>query len=131
METTKFFGFSEEVMNHPSCKEYFQTGIAGYIHHSQRSVETDKYLERRCSEVGIPLEYLATWLTSTDGRHFCDNFFDEPLDVQLSLCEDKLVAIHNLGLVYSDKSHRGSLRDSIRIREKRSGELWTSLPESK
>jgi hypothetical protein len=128
-------GFSDEVFNQPYLQRYiqhsdnlFQPG--GYIGHSGRTSGSDKYLEKvfKCHSLnytfGEPIYgmidwkcgrafrlhwfsnlLLAIWLTSTDGRHFCDGLEGEPLIERRKMIDHDIKRIHEVATRYFKQIH--------------------------
>ena len=70
-------GFSTEFFNVPRLQKYIQDGcVYGYIGHSARTHHTDRCIEKTLRALGLPLEQLSLYLTSSDGRHFGDSLED-------------------------------------------------------
>jgi hypothetical protein len=76
-------GFSDEVFNQPYLQTYLKGGgCHGYIGHSARKPDVDKYFEERFLEKSGNPSLLAMWLTSTGGRHYADSLEDRSFDDQ-------------------------------------------------
>jgi len=122
-------GFSEKLLNVPSLATYIKnSGNFGYIGHFGRKFVTDAYLEKEFMRLNVPEEFnkteiLATWLTSTDGRHFCDSIEDDDDDVAKNKIKKYLPEIFNLGFIYSREEHGGSGADTQALRKKYADKL--------
>lgn len=91
-------GLSDEIMNHSEVKSYIERYPFGYIGHSVRKPNIDKYIETQFMKLNRPVyedvpslkDLFALWLTSSDGRHFGDSlegysFKDQKIQVQKHL----------------------------------------------
>jgi len=116
-------GFSTKLQHNSNCADYIKNGAYGYIHHDTRTVHTDALLESLFVTRGWNLDYLALWITSNDGRHFCDGLTDLSYSEKALRILNYIEVIYDNGLIYSDQSHGGLLRDTIRIRKEHVGEL--------
>ncbi len=80
MTTLKYKGgFSNDIMNSKELQFYINQGNpGGYIGSSNRpSPKIDRYLEQQMRRVGMGARAIGIWLTSTSGRHLCDDVVTE------------------------------------------------------
>lgn len=117
--------FSKGLMNNPLCKDYIENGDFGYVGHSMRTPELDKYLEKYFRDNNWNLDYLATWITSYGARRMCDELYNisDTDQAKIDKFSYEMTNIYNLGLIYSHPSHKGSLNDTIRLREELKDQL--------
>jgi len=125
-------GFSNELMSLPVLAQYLERRVAfGYIGHSCRKYVTDTYLEAEFMKLATPAnidkrEILATWLTSTDGRHFGDSLEDLSDEEAKKKIKKYLPEIFNLGFIYSRKEHEGTAGSTHELKEKHADQLLKS-----
>jgi hypothetical protein len=77
-------GFSIDLMLNSTVHDYIENSysptrksycVNGYLGNSSRTTAKDELVEQHLREVyGWSSEQIGIWLTSTDGRHFCDQF---------------------------------------------------------
>lgn len=118
-------GFSEELLNEPELAKYIASGcVFGYIGHYGRRFEVDTFFEEAFMALKTPpgrfnkRKLFATWLTSTDGRHFGDSLEDISLDEAKAKIKARLPEIFNLAFIYSRKEHQGTWESTQALRKK-------------
>lgn len=111
-------GFSDEVFNSPSLKNYVGngSGVYGWIGHSARKPELDKVIEDGLRERGLSDEAMHNWLTSGDGRHFADSIEGMKTSEQIERIKKYLNSMFNLCLIYGSTNHKGTMESSEEIR---------------
>ena len=70
---TKQGGLSDELFDSHILQDYMQGVPGGYIGSSNRTAWADKMVEDALRAQGLGPHGMATWLTSTSGRHLADN----------------------------------------------------------
>lgn len=120
---SNILGFSQELCNHPNCKEYVKHGLFGYIGHALRTPNMDEFLEKSFKDNNWNLDYLATWITSSHGRHLLDELYELDETEHMDFIKSHLTEIYNKGLIYSQPSHKGTLNDTIRLQEELKDQL--------
>ena len=109
-------GLDPTLFEDENLASYVKNCPFGYLGHCVR----EDWIDAMMCETYLPTiekKYLATWLTSTDARHFGDELEcvleEGGRDAVKELIERKLPDVHNLGIIYSSPEHLGSL-DSTR-----------------
>lgn len=132
-EQTDFTGgFSEKLMSTDLLAKYVaKKGVFGYIGHFGRKFVTDAFLEKEFMSLKVPRginkhKILATWLTSTDGRHFGDSLEDMSDDEAKVAIKKYLPEIFNLGFIYSRKEHAGTWVSTKNLRQKYAEKLMVT-----
>jgi len=106
---------------------YISSGVvAGYLGHSARKHEHDKYIEKAIENVIMTVDdvevnkwnAISSWLSSTDARHWMDSVEDLHM-VQFKEKFDKYVSeLMTTGYIYNLKEHKGTYKSTIELEEK-------------
>jgi hypothetical protein len=109
-------GFSRDVIQSKELREYILGGHpGGYIGSSNRpSPKTDRYLEQQLRKIGMGSRAIGIWLTSTSGRHLCDDYVTEA-------SINKWIREYSPAkevVAWQDPQHQGTLGSSMRLRKK-------------
>ncbi len=97
-------GFSNKVFHHPALASYVNGGgCHGYIGHSVRKPDLDKFLEKQFLTVNPDVSLFAMWLTSTGGRHFGDSLEDASFAEQKAYIKKSVAGLIEQALGYREK----------------------------
>jgi len=121
-------GFSDELFQEEFLQNYIKSGHAfGWIGNSDiRTEELDKILETTLKSLGATNHEIATYLTSTDGRHLADSL-EELTPIQAKTAIQRLGPyIYNISKIYNHPEHKGNFKSSLEIEKKlrEKGELF-------
>jgi hypothetical protein len=113
-------GLSHGVINAEPAKSYIGTGgfVGGYLGHAVRTTERDKAVESHLRAQGLGDSGIATWLTSTSGRHLGNAM--EGVAVK----DLKAVLDRNAGgafkdvVVWSHPDHAGTMASTNELHDK-------------
>jgi len=103
---------------------YISSGVvAGYLGHSARKHEYDKYIEEVINNVTISVDdlkvnkwdILSTWLTSTDARHWMDSVEDMDIEKFKIKFNNYIPELMTTGYIYSLKEHRGTYKSTMEL----------------
>lgn len=110
-------GFSDEVFNSPSLKEYVKSGCFGWIGNSSaRRPEHDKLIEKGLRKRGLSAEAMYNWISSSDGRHFAESLQGLSLAKQLQKIKKYLNSMFNICLIYGSSDHQGTYESTLKIK---------------
>jgi hypothetical protein len=111
-------GFSDELFNNSYLQEYISRGgVFGWIGNFSRKAYLDEAIEAGLKKRNLSEEKIATWLTSSDGRHFADGLEGFEKEEQLQKVEENLNRIFNIALIYSSTFHKGTYDSTCEIRK--------------
>lgn len=111
-------GFSDELFNNSYLQKYLSGGgVFGWIGNSSRKAYLDEAIESGLKSKNLGEDYIATWLTSNDGRHFADSLDGFEKEEQLEKIKENLNRIFNLALIYSSSFHEGTYKSTCEIRK--------------
>lgn len=100
-------GLSKELVSVPVLKLYMSSGgCHGYIGHSQRTYEIDRFLESFLLRKGYKLEIIAEFLTWRQGRHFADQLDGERF-------EDSKTMIRNEAIGYIESVVKSMEKETV------------------
>lgn len=117
-------GFSKDILGNEILKKYIGIGkgVFGYIGHSIRTKNLDKYLEatffKKFFDIENCFDVFCTWLTSTDGRDFGDSLENYSFNEQQIKIDKYINSIFEIGFIYSRPEHDGTLGSTNKLREK-------------
>ena len=78
-------GFSDGLFNSENFQDYIKSGfVFGYIGSFSRKPGFDRIIEKGLRDEGLNDEGIATWLTSTNGRHIMDSVENKTTKAQFS-----------------------------------------------
>lgn len=101
--------------------------VYGYLGHNFRKTYHDDIFENQISKINKVVfdekeydkyELLGLWLTSSDASHFMDEHGEESYDVFSKIVEDSMKNILIRSLIYSNDSHKGTLKSTMNLCEK-------------
>jgi len=104
--------------------DYISSGVvAGYLGHSARKHEHDKYIEEIIDKIIITvdgvevdkLEIFSIWLTSTNARHWMDSIENLELDEFKVKLNDYIPELMSTGYIYSLKEHTGTYKSKMEL----------------
>lgn len=123
-------GFSDEFYK-GRVQEYCESGcVFGWMGDTgTRTHSLDKFLEKAFVERGLPLEPLRCWVTSKDARHFSDDLHGLNQTEQEQGIKMHINRIYNLGLIYDDPRHKGTLKSTNEVKSflESEGKLLTEI----
>lgn len=102
-------GFSKEVHEHPEFQQYVNSGcVYGWLGNAgTRTRFLDRKLERELMQnKPLPLDAFVGWLTSTDGRRFCESLHEKSETEQRNIIRRRSVKTYNIALIYADPRHQ-------------------------
>jgi len=112
--------------------DYISSGVvAGYLGHSARKHEHDKYIEEIIDKIIITvdcvevdkLEIFSIWLTSSDARHWMDSVEELELDEFKVKLNDYIPELMSTGYIYSLKEHKGTYKSTMELNDIYAGRI--------
>jgi len=119
-------GFSKKLLEISVLRDYIKDGksVWGYMGHQCRTKVLDKQLEKIALSVKLSPqmkstneELIASWLISTDARHFSDNLEGLEIWEQTNKLKKNINRMLNLGFIYSRKEHEDTYESREKLEE--------------
>jgi hypothetical protein len=110
-------GFSETMFK--ALKNYISSTLTvpGWLGSHARTFEGDRAIESGLKKMGLGVERIAKWIASTDSKVFGDFVAGSTPKVQVKLIQENMNRLFNMVLVYGAIDHKGTMADTIRIRD--------------
>jgi hypothetical protein len=111
-------GLSKDVYESFEFQGYIKRGMVfGYIGSSNRSESRDRIVEEELRATGLKGEGIASWMTSTDGRHLMD---DPPhkLEAFREYVRKYVGNAFKKVVVWSHPDHTGKYSDTLELHKK-------------
>lgn len=112
-------GFSDAVWGSHGFQQYATgPGVSGYIGSASRTPQFDQILEKLLTAQGLGPNGIASWLTSTDGRHLMDDVDRNtpPAKFKKRAQEYTKDAARKVA-VWNHPDHLGSWDSSVKVRD--------------
>lgn len=110
-------GFTDKFYQGNVQKYCENGGVFGWMGDTEvRTKDLDKVFEAEFNRRGLSLEPLQIWVTSTDGRHYADSLYGMNSTEQEMKIKSDINRIYNLGLIYGDPRHKGTLDSTREVR---------------
>jgi len=112
--------------------DYISSGVvAGYLGHSARKHEHDKYVEKVIENLTMTVDdievnkwdVLSSWLSSTDARHWMDSIEDLHMVQFKEKFDNYVTELMTLGFIYGLKEHKGTYTSTMELEEKYDGRI--------
>jgi len=110
-------GFSEKMFK--ALKNHFKSTlmVPGWLGSHARTFEGDKAIESGLKKMGLGVDRIAKWIASTDSKVFGDFVAGSTPKIQVKLIKENMNRLFNMVLVYGAYDHKGTMADTIRIRD--------------
>jgi len=111
-------GLSDEVYYTDTLQGYIHDGYpAGYLGSLGRTAARDRIVEDVLAARGLNDDQIATWLTSTSGRHMMDSPPVGDYAFRQHVIRDTQSALEDV-IIWCHPEHEGTLGSSMRLRRK-------------
>ena len=115
--------------------DYISYGVvAGYLGHSARKHEHDKYIEKIIENIIMTVDdievnkwdTLSSWLSSTDARHWMDSVEDLHMIQFKEKFNNYVSELMTLGFIYGLEEHKGTYTSTMELEEKYANRIKVS-----
>ena len=126
MTPEDYKGALQNVLTNITLKYISNKGVWGYLGHSFRQLEHDKYIEEVFNNVTVIIDgkevnkwdIFSTWLTSSNARHWMDSVEDTNIEQFKEKFNTYIPELVLLGYIYNLDEHQGTYASTIKLKEK-------------
>jgi hypothetical protein len=126
MAAEDYKGSLKKALTQDTIEYISHKGVFGYLGHSARKHEHDKYIEKVIENVimtvdGVKVnkwEALSSWLSSKDARHWMDSIEDLHMVHFKEKFDNYVSELMTLGYIYNLKEHTGSYKSTMELEDK-------------
>jgi len=131
MTAEDYKGSLDKALNQDTIN-YISSGvIAGYLGHSARKHEHDKYIERVIDNLTMTVDdvevnkwdVLSSWLSSTDARHWMDSIEDLHMVQFKEKFDNYVTELMTLGFIYGLEEHKGTYTSTMELEDKHANRI--------
>ena len=131
MTADDYKGSLEKALNQDTINYISHGVVAGYLGHSARKYEHDKYIEKVIDNLTMTVDdvevnkwdVLSSWLSSTDARLWMDNIEDLHMVQFKEKFNNYVSELMVLGFIYDLEEHKGTYTSTMELEDKYNGRI--------